>query len=71
VEELELEQEEVLAADQHSHHITQVLQLRPVGLEVLEAEGLVMWQAEKDLVAEVVEVMECLVRNTRPRQHEP
>ena len=66
-----LEQEEALAAARHLHHITQVLQLRPVALEVLEVEGLVMWQAEKDLGVEVVEVMECPVQNTRPQPHEP
>jgi hypothetical protein len=63
-----LEQEEALAAARHLRHITQVLQLRPVALEV---EGLVMWQAEKDLGVEVVEVMECPVQNTRPQPHEP
>jgi hypothetical protein len=66
-----LEQEEALAAARHLRHITQVLQLRPVALEVLEVEGLVMWQAEKDLGVEVVEVMECPVQNTRPQPHEP
>ena len=66
----EEEEEEALAADRHSRHITQVLQLQPVVLEVLEAEGLVMWQAEKDMVVEVVEDMECLVRNTHPQPHE-